>query len=74
MMDERLAPMDDEDLLMERLVQVENALFFLNARSGCADSPDESCEMEKLERMRRELHESYARMYRRPPDRIQDIA
>ena len=68
-MDESLVACEDEDLLMERLIQVENALFFLKVRSSCADSRDTDCEVARLEMLRRELHESYARFYRHVPDR-----
>jgi hypothetical protein len=69
-MDDRLSACEDEDLLMERLVQVENALFCLKVRSSCVDSWDEKGEVERLEKIRRELHESYARAYRPPPERL----
>jgi hypothetical protein len=75
-MDESLVAREDEDQLMERLILVENALFFLKVRSTCDDSRDSDCEVERLERIRRELHESYARFFRHAPDRMpgQDMA
>jgi hypothetical protein len=75
-MGDRLCAIEDEDLLMERLIQVENALFCLKVRSSCIDSPEDDCEIQRLERMRRELHDSYAQMYQRPPERLsrQDAA
>jgi hypothetical protein len=69
-MDDRLVAGEDEDSLMERLIQVENALFFLKVRSGSVAGRESDGEVERLERMRRELHESYARLYRPAPDRI----
>jgi|WetSurMetagenome_2_1015567.scaffolds.fasta_scaffold1348332_1 hypothetical protein len=67
-MDESLVARGDEDQLMERLIQVENALFFLKVRSTCGDSKDADCEVERLERLRQELHQSYARFFRHVPD------
>jgi hypothetical protein len=69
-MDESLVVSEDEGLLMERLIQVENALFFLKVRSSCADSKDTDCEVERLEKLRRELHQSYARFFRHVPDQM----
>jgi hypothetical protein len=66
-MDDRFA-CDDEESLMERLVHVENALFCLKVKSSCFNSWDNS-EVERLEKLRRELHESYARAYRPAPER-----
>ncbi len=52
-MDERY---DDEDIedLTERLLRVENALFYRKARRGCLSCPDLSDE-ERLERLRAQL-------------------
>jgi hypothetical protein len=66
-MDDRFACEADEELLMERLVCVENALFFLKVKSTCVDPWDNS-EIERLEKLRRELHESYARAYHAIPE------
>jgi hypothetical protein len=62
-MDDRNACVD-VDQLMERLVRVENALFCLKVKSKCFSSWDNS-EVERLERLRRELHEDYERLERR---------
>jgi hypothetical protein len=48
----------DEDLLIDRLIRVENAIFILKAKSECFPAWDNS-EVERLERMRLELRESY---------------
>jgi hypothetical protein len=69
-MDDRLVAGEEEDLLMERLIQVENALFFLKVKSCSVEGWDGGGEVERLERMRRELHESYARIYRPSPDEL----
>jgi hypothetical protein len=64
-----LAAGEDEDLLMERLIKVENALFFLKVKSRSVEGWDSESEVQRLERVRRELHESYARIYRPAPDK-----
>jgi hypothetical protein len=69
-MDDRLVAGEDEDLLMERLIQVENALFFLKVKSCSVEGWDSGGEVERLEGIRRELHESYARIYRPAPDKL----
>jgi hypothetical protein len=53
--------------LMERLVRVENALFCLKVKSACFSSWDNS-EIERLEGIRHELHERYARAYSPAPE------
>ena len=53
---------DDEDSLMERLIRVENALFYLKVKSACG-STTENGEVERLEELRRELHERYAEVH-----------
>ena len=62
-MDDRNACVD-VDQLMERLVRVENALFCLKVKSKCF-SPWDNSEVERLERLRRELHENYEQLERR---------
>jgi hypothetical protein len=57
---ENVKACEDEDILMERLIRVENALFCLKVKSACFSSWDNS-EVERLETLRRELHERYAR-------------
>jgi len=69
-MDDRLVAGEDGEFLMERLIQVENALFYLKVRSSSVKGWENDSEVERLERIRRELHESYARMYRPSPDRL----
>jgi hypothetical protein len=59
---EKVNACEDEDILMERLVRVENALFCLKVKSRCFNSWDNS-EVERLESLRRELHERYARAH-----------
>lgn len=55
---------EDVESLMERLISVENALFCLKVKSKCLSSCDNG-EVERLERLRRELHESYERLSHR---------
>jgi hypothetical protein len=55
---------DEIEFLMERLVHVENALFYLKLRSDCLSSGDAG-EEERLEKQRRELHQSYERLEKR---------
>ena len=52
---------EDVEVLMERLVRVENALFYLKVKSTCFSSWDNS-EVERLENLRRELHRNYERL------------
>jgi|GEM_PF-5984034 len=64
-MDDRFAAkVEDEDLLMERLIQVENALFFLKVKANTVEGWSDDGEVERLEGIRRELHKSYARICR----------
>jgi hypothetical protein len=52
------------ELLMDRLVSVENALFFLQVKSKCLSS-EENLEEERLEKLRRGLHKSYEQLEKR---------
>jgi hypothetical protein len=69
-MDTRFGAEADEDILMERLIQVENALFCLKVKASVIEGCDDVCEEERLERIRRELHESYARLYNPMPGEL----
>jgi len=66
---------EDEEILMERLVRVENALFCLKVKSACLSSWD-SGEVDRLEELRRNLHERYARAHSPSPEfrRRQEMA
>jgi hypothetical protein len=61
-MGERMA-CEEVELLMDRLVRVESALFSLNIKSESFTSED-TCEETRLEDLRRELHVSYERLER----------
>ena len=52
---------DDAESLRERLIRVENALFYLKAKSTCFPCWDNS-EVERLERLRAELRERCERL------------
>jgi len=52
----------DDRILEARLVRVENALFFLKSKSVAFAKWDNS-EVERLERMRSELHAMYAELH-----------
>jgi hypothetical protein len=69
-MDDRLVTGEDEGLLMERLIQVENALFFLKVKSNSIEGWKGDDEVERLEKLRKELHASYARLCHPYPDRM----
>ena len=45
---------EESEIIMERLIRVENALFYLRAKSTCFPNWDNS-EVERLERLRIEL-------------------
>jgi hypothetical protein len=52
---------EDSEVLMERLMRVENALFYLKAKSKCFPRWDNS-EVERLERLRVELRSRCERL------------
>jgi hypothetical protein len=64
-------PTLDDRVLEDRLIRVENALFYLKAKSAAFTDWDNS-EVERLERMRSELHAMYDEMHSRgaPPSRV----
>jgi hypothetical protein len=60
-MDGRYARKEAE-VLTERLMSVENAIFYLKVKSTCFPRWDNS-EVERLERLQVEIRTSYERLY-----------